>query len=59
MDLWKLNSFSTSLLFLFFLLFLWEDGKVEDSPDREQASGCKGEEDIAINVMIHLQTSDN
>ena len=45
--------FVTSLLFLLFL-FLWEYGKVEDSPDREEASGCQGEEDIAVYVVVNL-----
>ena len=32
-----------------------EYGQVEDSPDREQASGSEGEEDIAINVVVNLE----
>ena len=74
MELWKLNNVSTSLFFLFFLFFLWEDGKVEnsflflffflflrkdgkveDSPDREETGGGKGEENIAINVVVNLR----
>ena len=54
MELWKhYHLFVTSLLFLLFL-FLWEYGKVEDSPDREEASGCQGEEDIAVYVVVNL-----
>ena len=55
MELWNLNNFSASLFFLFFRLFLWEDGKVEDSPDREETGGGKGEENIAINVVVNLR----
>ena len=51
----KQVEFSTSLLFLFFLLFLRKYGQVENCPDREQASGSKGEEDIAIDVVVNLQ----
>ena len=50
-----MRAYSTSFLFLFLLLFLREYGQVEDSPDREQASGSEGEEDIAINVVVNLE----
>ena len=53
------RAFSTSLLFLFVLLFLREYGQVEDSPHREQAGGSKGEEDIAINVVVNLKEQMN
>ena len=53
--LWEDGKVDNSLFFLFFLLFLWEDGKVEDSPDREETGGGKGEENIAINVVVNLR----